>query len=51
MRFTGYGAAMLGVCLLVTGNAYEPKIEIKPLPVIGNTLELLGTKNHPAGKK
>jgi hypothetical protein len=30
--------------VLVTGNAYEPKIEIKPLPVIEDTLELLGTK-------
>ncbi len=31
--------------VLVTGSAYEPKIEIKPLPVIGDTLELLGTKS------
>ncbi len=37
--------------VLVTGSAYEPKIEIKPLPVIGNTLELLGTKKSPADKK
>lgn len=30
--------------VLVTGNAYEPKIEIKALPVLGDTLELLRTK-------
>ena len=37
--------------VLVTGSASEPKIEIKPLPVIGNTLKLLGTKKLPADKK
>lgn len=37
--------------VLVTGSAYEPKIEIKPLPVIKDTLELLGTKDYPADKK
>jgi hypothetical protein len=30
--------------VVVTGNAYEPQIEVKPFPVIGNTLELFGTK-------
>jgi hypothetical protein len=37
--------------VLVTGSAYEPKIDIKPLPVIGNTLELLGTKKSPSDKQ
>jgi hypothetical protein len=30
--------------VLVSGSAYEPKIEVKALPVVGETLELLGTK-------
>ncbi len=37
--------------VLVTGSAYEPKIDIKPLPVIGDTLDLLGTKKSPSDKK
>ena len=39
---TAISPAVLQV--VVTGNAYEPQIEVKPFPVIGNTLELFGTK-------
>jgi uncharacterized protein YhdP len=32
--------------VVVTGSAYEPKVEIKPLPVIKDTIELIGTKKQ-----
>lgn len=33
--------------IVITGNVYEPKVVIKPLPVIGEAIELIGTKKTP----
>ncbi len=38
----GLGGAVVRV--EVTGNIYDPNVETKTLPVIGDTLEILGTK-------